>query len=86
MKSLIDVLNFLFGCRHRQKSGVFTIKKRSYRVCLMCGQEFERVLAQDRSVRQSRRRNSDRTLIENCELYCSDAKARSVSLFNSLSV
>jgi hypothetical protein len=51
VKSLIDVLNFLFGCRHRQKSGVFTIKKRSYRVCLMCGQEFERDLAQDRSVR-----------------------------------
>ena len=32
---------FCFGCRHRHKSGVFTIKKRTYQVCLNCGQEFE---------------------------------------------
>jgi hypothetical protein len=51
MKSLIDVLNFLFGCRHREKSGVFTIKKRSYRVCLVCGQEFESVQDPVRSTR-----------------------------------
>ncbi|MGA3104194.1 MAG: hypothetical protein ABSD53_06915 [Terriglobales bacterium] len=51
MKSLLDVLDFFFGCRHRQKSGVFTIKKRTYQVCLMCGQEFERILVPVRSIR-----------------------------------
>jgi hypothetical protein len=30
-----------FGCRHRQLSRVFTIKKQTYKVCYECGQEFE---------------------------------------------
>ena len=41
MKPLLSILQFAFGCRHRQRSGVFTIKKRTYQVCLDCGQEFE---------------------------------------------
>jgi hypothetical protein len=40
MKPLFRILQFSFGCRHRQRSAVFTIKKRTYQVCLKCGQEF----------------------------------------------
>jgi len=41
MTPFASVLQFAFGCHHRQRSGVFTIKKRTYQVCLKCGQEFE---------------------------------------------
>ena len=41
MKLLLRVLHFLFACHHRQLSRVFTIKKRTYQVCVKCGQEFE---------------------------------------------
>ena len=34
------MLQLAFGCRHRQMSRVFTIKKRTYRVCFKCGKEF----------------------------------------------
>ncbi len=40
MKPLFRIFQFSFGCRHRQRSAVFTIKKRTYQVCLKCGQEF----------------------------------------------
>ena len=40
MKPLRWVFQFAFGCHH-QLSGVFTIQKRTYRVCLECGQEVE---------------------------------------------
>ena len=35
------------------KSGVFTIKKRTYQVCLNCGQEFDYSRARMRSIRSS---------------------------------
>jgi hypothetical protein len=38
---LVSVFRYAFGCHHRRRSGVFTIKKRTYQVCLKCGQEFE---------------------------------------------
>jgi hypothetical protein len=41
MKPLFQMLQFAFGCHHRQRTAVFTIKKRTYQVCLNCGQEFE---------------------------------------------
>jgi hypothetical protein len=41
MKPLFQMFQFAFGCHHRQRSGVFTIKKRTYQVCLNCGEEFE---------------------------------------------
>ncbi|MFZ0479162.1 MAG: hypothetical protein WAL71_08430 [Terriglobales bacterium] len=41
MKPLFWIVQFAFGCHHRQRSSVFTIKKRTYQVCLKCGQEFE---------------------------------------------
>jgi len=40
MRPLLQILQFSFGCRHRHRSAVFTIKKRTYQVCLKCGQEF----------------------------------------------
>lgn len=40
MNPLGSIFRFAFGCHH-QRSGVFTIKKRTYQVCLKCGQEFE---------------------------------------------
>jgi hypothetical protein len=41
MKPISSVLQFAFGCRHRHRSAVFTIKKRTYQVCLKCGREFD---------------------------------------------
>jgi hypothetical protein len=41
MKPLLWILQAAFGCHHRHISRVFTIKKRTYRVCFHCGQEFE---------------------------------------------
>jgi hypothetical protein len=37
----MGLIQFAFGCRHGHMSSVFTIKKRSYRVCLSCGREFD---------------------------------------------
>jgi hypothetical protein len=39
-KSVSLVFESLFGCHHSQLSRVFTIKKRTYRVCFGCGREF----------------------------------------------
>jgi hypothetical protein len=42
MKLLLRVFQFVFGfCHHGQMSRVFTIRKRTYRVCFECGQEFD---------------------------------------------
>jgi hypothetical protein len=41
MKLLLWILQFAFGCHHSQLSRVFTIKKRTYQVCVECGREFE---------------------------------------------
>ena len=41
MKPLLWILQFVFGCHHSQLSRVFTIKKRTYQVCVECGREFE---------------------------------------------
>ena len=40
MKSLLlQAFEFLFGCNH-QLSRVFTIRSRTYQVCIDCGKEF----------------------------------------------
>ncbi len=39
--NLLGVFQFIFGCRHRHLSRVFTIKLRTYRVCFDCGREFD---------------------------------------------
>ena len=41
MNPLLWVFQFTFGCRHRHLSRVFTIKRRTYRVCFDCGGEFD---------------------------------------------
>jgi hypothetical protein len=33
--------NFVFGCHHRKLSRVFTIDRRTYRVCCACGATFK---------------------------------------------
>ena len=38
---LTALLNFLFGCHHGNLSRVFTIRRRTYRVCCDCGAEFD---------------------------------------------
>ena len=41
MNPLLWVFEFVFRCRHRQLSRVFTIKQRTYKVCFQCGRESE---------------------------------------------
>jgi hypothetical protein len=53
MKPLLSMLKFAFGCHHRRRSSVFTIKKRTYQVCLSCGREFEYSWARMHSVRSN---------------------------------
>ena len=36
---------FMFGCHHRNLSRVFTLRRRTYRVCYDCGAEFDYSLA-----------------------------------------
>jgi hypothetical protein len=38
---IASIFQFAFGCHHHQRSAVFTIKKRTYQVCLNCGREFD---------------------------------------------
>jgi hypothetical protein len=41
MNPVFRILEFIFGCRHRHLSRVFTIRKRAYKVCFDCGEEFD---------------------------------------------
>ena len=41
MKLLRTLFEFMFGCRHRHVSRVFTIQHRTYKVCFDCGREFD---------------------------------------------
>ncbi len=38
---IATLLNLLFGCHHPNLSRVFTIRRRTYRVCCDCGAEFD---------------------------------------------
>ena len=38
---LENLVNLLFGCHHSNLSRVYTIRRRTYRVCCDCGAEFE---------------------------------------------
>ena len=40
METVMTVLDFIFGCHHRHLSRVFTIDRRTYRVCCDCGAKF----------------------------------------------
>ena len=58
MKFLAGIFQFVFGCHHSKLSGVFTIKKRTYQVCLEGGQEFGYSWARMQSVGSSVDNNS----------------------------
>jgi len=36
-----SVCNLLFGCRHKHRSRIFSIGRRTYQVCVDCGREFD---------------------------------------------
>jgi hypothetical protein len=40
MKALHRVFQFVFECRHRELSRVFTIENRTYQVCFECGRKL----------------------------------------------
>jgi hypothetical protein len=41
MEKFLCIFESLFGCHHQQLSRAFTIRRRTYRVCIKCGREFE---------------------------------------------
>lgn len=41
MSAIRQVLQFAFGCHQCELSRVFTINRRTYRVCYQCGRETE---------------------------------------------
>jgi len=41
MDTLAAIFKSLFGCIHPRLSRVFTIQRRTYRVCCDCGAEFD---------------------------------------------
>ncbi len=51
--SLLWVFESLFGCHHQQLSRVFTIRRRTYQVCVECGREFEYSWERMHSMRSS---------------------------------
>jgi hypothetical protein len=51
--SFTALLGFLFGCHHSNLSRVFTIRRRTYRVCCDCGTEFDYSLNKMAIERQS---------------------------------
>src|SRR5579864_778641 len=40
VQKLVGFLEYLFGCRHRLLSRVFTLQGESYRVCCDCGAKY----------------------------------------------
>ncbi len=38
---LLRLCDFAFGCHHRELSRVFTIARRTYKVCCACGATFK---------------------------------------------
>ena len=48
------MLEFAFGCRHDQLSRVFTINRRTYKVCYECGHEVDYSWARMHNLRPAR--------------------------------
>jgi hypothetical protein len=55
MEKLLVVFKWFLGCRHGQLSRVFTIDRRTYRVCCDCGAQFDYCLENMTMRRQCRR-------------------------------
>jgi hypothetical protein len=41
MQRVIAIFDFIFGCHHSHLSRVFTVDRRTYRVCCDCGAKFQ---------------------------------------------
>lgn len=48
MEQLASVLDFIFGCHHSHLSRVFTMDRRTYKVCVDCGAKFQYSLSKMR--------------------------------------
>lgn len=55
MEKLLVVFKWFLGCHHGQLSRVFTIDRRTYRVCCNCGAQFDYCLENMTMRRQPRR-------------------------------
>jgi hypothetical protein len=64
MGILLTVLDFVFGCHHSRLSRVFTLDRRTYRVCCDCGAKFDYSL--DRMRLESRFRELDPQVLVAC--------------------
>jgi hypothetical protein len=60
MRLLLWIFQFAFGCHHNKLGSIVTIKRRTYQVCLQCGQEFPYSWELMRSVGPSARRPMSR--------------------------
>ncbi len=81
MKSLLSMFQFVIGCHHRQRSSVFTIKRRTYQVCLKCGREFEYSWALMHCVRSSAAGSPPVPLSSNC-VRINDVRPNEAPLFD----
>ena len=54
MEKLVIVFTWFLGCRHGQLSRVFTLDRRTYRVCCDCGAQFDYCLENMTMRRQHR--------------------------------
>jgi hypothetical protein len=52
---LLKSYDFVFGCHHRNLSRVFTIERRTYRLCCGCGVSFKYSLENMSMERHARR-------------------------------
>lgn len=62
---LSTFLDFIFGCHHSNLSRVFTIGRRSYRVCCGCGAQFEYSLERMVSSRRRTRAQGSLGVVKN---------------------
>ena len=58
------LLNFLFGCHHRNLSRVFTIRRETYRICCDCGAQFDYSI-EKMAIDRRRRQRLQPNLVEN---------------------
>lgn len=64
MQRLMLALDFIFGCHHRHLSRVFTIDRRTYRVCCDCGAKFVYSLTSMSIDRRARQFDIPRTAMQ----------------------
>ena len=65
MERLVFILDFLFSCHYGHLSRVFTIDRRTYKVCFDCGAKFDYSLESMRIERPLRVWDTNRQLFPN---------------------